>query len=167
MQRSSVLALTVLSVLSFIGGCGMDESPDDRSAALWAISKGGGVSLTVDDLVIREASRLPAEPFRIDGIDLNNQKIDEADLSRLEPLEHLRYLHLYDSGITDAGLAHIARIDSLEELELSYNDITDEGLQKLAPLSKLTTLFARGTGVTPEGADALRAARPGVTIHVR
>ncbi|MEX0715277.1 MAG: hypothetical protein WD066_01750 [Planctomycetaceae bacterium] len=164
MQRRSGFAW---AVLMFAGGCGMAESPDDRAAALWAISKGGGASLTVNDLVIRDATRLPAEPFRVDGIDLNNQKIDEADLAKLESLEHLRYLHLYDSGITDAGLEHIARIASLEELELSYNDVTDEGLQQLAPLANMKTLFARGTGVTPDGAEGLRAARPKLTIHVR
>lgn len=163
MARSVLLfSLALLAV-----GCGFSESPDDRAAAQWVIAQGGTVDLVDQDLPIRDLAKLPAEPFRVDGIDLNERKINEAELAKFIPLKHLRELRLYNTGLTDAGLDHIAQMASLEELEISYNNISDDGIAKLSPLTNLKTLYVRGTGVTPDGVQSLQAGRPGLTVHYR
>ncbi|MEX0703231.1 MAG: hypothetical protein WD069_14140 [Planctomycetales bacterium] len=164
MPRRSWIPLATAVLLA---GCGAAESPDDRAAAEWAIGQGGVVDLVDRDVKVTVLAKLPEEPFRVEGIDLNRRKIDRAGLAKLAPLEELRYLWLYDAGLQDADLEHLARIESLEELEISFNDISDAGLQRLAPLANLKTLYVRKTDVTADGAERLRQQRGGLTVHIQ
>jgi Leucine-rich repeat (LRR) protein len=71
-----------------------------------------------------------------------NSSINDADLKKLELLQHLRFLHLgvqTGEGVTDDGMASIDKLRSLRFLQLA-SAVTDEGLAKLSDLSELQSL---------------------------
>jgi len=85
------------------------------------------------------------------AVDLGERQIDDAALEHLEPLRHLKTLHLYANPIGDAGLAHIQGLTALEFLILNETQLTDAGLVHLKGLTNLHTLVLMNTEVSDEG----------------
>ncbi|MFW6169202.1 MAG: DUF1570 domain-containing protein [Planctomycetota bacterium] len=114
---------------------------------------------------------------------LAHTQVTDAGLTRLGPLEELRWLDLSFTGTSDAGLAPfaesrrleqlnlektritdktldmVARFQDLNELDLSHTAVTDEGVRKLSGLSRLKVLWLTGTRITDEGLSALASLR--------
>jgi hypothetical protein len=98
-------------------------------------------------------------------VNLSGTQARDEDLTFLNRLDGLQYLHLGSTPVTDAGLAHVARMKNLFFLDLSNTRVTDEGLKFLRGLAALRVLDLSGTGVTERGVAELRQALPGLNIH--
>ncbi|HEV3261077.1 MAG TPA: protein kinase [Gemmataceae bacterium] len=83
----------------------------DRTAAVWVLSLGGKV--TIDDGIERTVSAatdLPAGPWTLRRIDLNNNKrVSDDGLKHLSGLSALRELDLTGTQVTAAGAAALAK----------------------------------------------------------
>jgi hypothetical protein len=161
--------LAAVATLVLLAGCGGGRPVDEkgREVAEWVVGKGGTVIVAGSDVRRSRLDQLPDGPLAIRGIDLAGRGIVDRDLKRLEGLQHLRDLNLYQSKVGDKGLDAIAPLHSLVTLELSYTPITDQGLAKLASLRRLEKLYVRGTAVTEEGANALAKQISGLRIERR
>lgn len=131
------------------------DSTEDRSAAKWALSVGGKVTVQLQDgrqVVVTDPTVLPTTAFRVKAIDLHgkSQATDDA-LSVLKELDQITDLNLYQTRITDAGTEHLRDLTSLETLRLSETAITDEGLRNLDGLTKLKMLEIWGTQISNDG----------------
>jgi tRNA A-37 threonylcarbamoyl transferase component Bud32 len=128
----------------------------DRRAAEWVLSIGGTVSLGVDNkppLLIEKGASLPAGPFRLITIGLNeNRKVTDDDLDRLSGLTELSALYLDDTRVTDAALAKVKHLTKLQVLMVNHYfahiprgpAITDAGLAHLQNMKDLHSLGLGG-----------------------
>ena len=92
----------------------------------------------------------------IEKLDLSNQNLGSADLTKLDSFTSLTELNLSGTGVSD--LSALERLTNLETLDLSNTAITNNGLSSLSGLTdKLKNLDISGTRVTaldklvPEG----------------
>ena len=164
MRRSNFIAILVCVVAAGCGGSKRAD-PNARQAAEWALSRGGQVKINEADATLKRGSGIPEGPLTIERIDLNRQKITDADLDKLAGLTNLKYLGLHSAKIGAKGIEKIAALTTLVELELSYTALDDAGLEKLKALPKLEKLFAYGTKVTKDGAEKYRKERPQVNVQ--
>jgi hypothetical protein len=98
------------------------------------------------------------------GVDLDETRVTDNDLVRLQGLPRLRALSLNSTNIGDAGLKNLRGLTSLEELALSATDVTDAGLAHLRGLSNLRTLdldASRGVAAIQSAVSGSGPARPG------
>jgi predicted Ser/Thr protein kinase len=120
----------------------------DRAVAEWAISIGGTVGVKPDDgkpiYSTNHVPSLPKGPFQLQQIFfLNNRRVTDDDMKRLNGLKHLDWLMLTGTTISDAGLEH------------------------LRDLPKLRRVDPRQTRVSAAGVKRLRAAFPGLNVSTR
>ena len=134
-----------------------------------AVHDGACESLIVRDGVTDEGmhmlcGRLPALTY----LDLWGVASLTADgLRAVGGLTTLTFLRLDHCNVTDAGLQELRDLTSLTWLILEFcTDVTDAGLQHLTSLTALTMLSFCGTSTTQAGRNALKAARPALTIYV-
>jgi len=135
------------------------DSPDplaiaddpERRAAEWVLGIGG--QLVLEDIgEISDASKLPAEPFRVRDIMLTDIKqVDDVGLRNLEGLSHLSDLQLGNTSITDDGLKSIGAISSIRSLNIGVTKVSNAGLPYLKRLTSLEQLTLQFTEVTAEG----------------
>ena len=160
----------------------------DRAVAEWVLSKGGTVSFAPQKGPLQSAQKLaelPAEPFVLRTIGLNNCQFhsqDEVAVFSLLPAINRHDLQVYlgDSNIGDQGLAHVVECQDITALffgptnKVTDNGLaalsrhprlvhvglppgtTDAGLKHLAGLPNLERLGAIGTQVTDAGLLELR-----------
>ena len=65
-------------------------------------------------------------------------------------------------------MRHVAQMPKLEEFVIGSAQVTDEGLKYLATSKSLKKISLNGLKqVTAAGIDALKAARPELTVEVR
>jgi eukaryotic-like serine/threonine-protein kinase len=147
------------------------EGPD-RAAAEWVLSLGGAVSITIDGRAgyitfEGKGAKLPAEQFKIYGIDLNGCKFEPADLKQLrglkpfyelamlslelhdEDLKHLEgvpveKLVLFNNHFTGGGLAHLAKFPGLKQVAITLDSVQPEDWQRLKDIAQLETLTVIG-----------------------
>jgi Leucine-rich repeat (LRR) protein len=128
----------------------------DRQAAEWALRLGGKVGIfdknggsflrlgPVDgreDLllpggrtisVVRKLSALPPEEFRLDIIDLiDNKQVTDADVQTVAGLPNLRSLLLNGTAVTDLAIDVLKGLPALEEIDLSRTGVTLAGAERL------------------------------------
>jgi imidazolonepropionase-like amidohydrolase len=84
-------------------------------------------------------------------IDLNNAKIADADLKKLEPFSELEWLDLRITTIGDEGVSHLKNLRKLKFLNLFRTNLSDKGLADLQGLTQLETLLIGGTRVSDDG----------------
>lgn len=84
-------------------------------------------------------------------IDLNNAKISNDDLKKLEPFTELEWLDLRITPIGDEGVAHLKNLRKLKFLNLFRTNLSDKGLADLQGLTQLETFLMGGTKVSDEG----------------
>jgi hypothetical protein len=94
-------------------------------------------------------SRLPL----LEELWLGFTLLDDADLSEVAGLRHLRSLRLFNPNITDKGLAALAGLPSLGELLLAGAPVGDAGMEHVGRLSSLRTLDLQGTKITDAGLE--------------
>ena len=76
----------------------------DRRAAEWVLSIGGVVRVNDQERDIT-AAELPKEPFRLMGVNLqDNKKVTDAGLAHFKDCKNLTVLDLAHTAVTDAGL---------------------------------------------------------------
>jgi hypothetical protein len=155
----------------------------------------GGASVTVDDNgdvsvnIDKTEQPAPLMPLirRLPGltdVSASNRKVDDKCLAHLAGHPTLKYLNLFESGIsdeslkvfktlpslrsipmghakvTDAGLAHLAGLTRLEYVGLRGDDVTDAGLHHLYGLTNLNSVYLGESKVTAAGVARLRRALP-------
>ena len=162
----------------------------DRAAADWICSRGGFVRIRGGGSDIHSVAELPAEPFKLDTIDLGGQDVSDDDLVHLEglkwvtilslaktrvtddglghlrSLECLRVLHLGDTAITGIGLSHLAHLADVMEIWAEFTQISDDGLAQMKNLKGLRCLGIGGTKVTDAGLAQLENLRQLADLHV-
>ncbi|MEQ8786588.1 MAG: DUF1080 domain-containing protein [Pirellulaceae bacterium] len=120
----------------------------DRRAAEYVLSLSGTVK--VDDHPLW-TNKLPVEPFRLTGVNLEHKKgVTDAGLALLADCQHLQALNLRWTGTTDGGLFHFRNCKGLKLLELGPG-VTDEGLAHFRGCRELTRLYLTGEGIGDEG----------------
>jgi hypothetical protein len=92
-------------------------------------------------------------------LNLDQSKVNDADLSILRKTPFLKGLHLANTQITDLGLSDLRYARRLEELVLQNTVVTDDGLLDLPKLKHLHSLNLDGTQVT-EGVGELLKQMP-------
>jgi hypothetical protein len=115
----------------------------ERRAAEWVLSVGGTIGIHVGDehRSIQKTEELPAEPYSVRSVYLDDLEVRESDLVRLLPLRQLGLLHV--GPVTDEGLAIISDMQSLTIFRVAHSPtvarlpMTAEGLQHLACLPNL------------------------------
>ncbi|MCC7423987.1 MAG: hypothetical protein IT428_27295 [Planctomycetaceae bacterium] len=164
-MRVSILIALLLALP--LTGCGGKKHPDPnaRNITEWALTRGGTVTVNEADFPITRGKPLPDGDLTIERIDLDRQKITDADLEKLAGLTNIKHLGLHSAKITQKGIEKLLDFPTLTELELSYTGIDDKGLEKLKSLPKLEKLFLYGTKVTKEGVENFRKERPKVVIQ--
>src|SRR5437868_3520824 len=122
--------------------------PQDRQVAEWALLQGGSVRLEGRADRVRDLTRLPADDFYLELVDLVGTNILPPDLKWLTGLTRLKVLNLPgpmwnpSSGATidySRNLKHLAGLPTLEELTFSYTYLEsikflDSGIEEIAAL---------------------------------
>jgi Leucine-rich repeat (LRR) protein len=128
----------------------------DRTAAEWALNLGGRVAIVPTEggsfvgldpvdgredqmlpggrtiSVIRKPAALPKAPFRVEIIDLNDNKLlTDQDLKAVERLTGLRSLLLSGTAVSDLGLDLLRGLRQLEELDVTRTAVSAAGAQRL------------------------------------
>jgi hypothetical protein len=120
--RSIVLSIIALG---WLAGPPLYADPRDRPVAEWVILVGGSVRLEGVPGRIRDLTKLPADDFHLELVDLVGTNILPPDLKWLTGLTRLKVLNLSgpmwnpSSGATidySRDLKYIAHIPTLEEL---------------------------------------------------
>jgi len=94
--------------------------------------------------------------------------VGDAGMPILAKLTKLEHLGLGGTKVTDAGLPALAALPNLKELSLPGTAVTDKGLMGLSGCKSLTTLnLDAKMKVTQKGTDALKKARPNLTVVVK
>lgn len=94
---------------------------------------------------------------------------NDTALSKLDTLKELRCLEVEGTAITDDGLLALKNYPHLWKVDLSGTAITDKGLRQLAELASLEAVFLGppySKGLSADGIQALRDARPDMTVTV-
>ncbi len=108
-----------------------------QNAAAEIEKLGGKVEFNADKYVVK--------------VDLNNARITDADLKKLEIFSELEWLDLRITQIGDEGVSHLAALRNLKFLNLFRTNLTDKGLANLQGLTQLETLLIGGTKISDEG----------------
>jgi len=124
----------------------------DRTAAEWALKIGGVVNVLAGGQSVHVATRdqLPAAPFVLTEIAVENKKFTPADLDALRGLKNPLIMMMARSGVTDAHLERLKGV-RLRNLGLAGNPATDDGLKHLDGQIELSWLWLNGTKVTDAG----------------
>jgi serine/threonine protein kinase/formylglycine-generating enzyme required for sulfatase activity/Flp pilus assembly protein TadD len=133
--------------------------PHDRDAALWVLSMGGKVIVSVggQERGVSDASQLPKDAFRVVVVDLKDIKaVNDENLANLRSLTACRHLNLDGTGITDVGLKYLKDLDSLEQLRICYTLTTSQGLKHLRRLKSLRCLIMVGARLDDAGVEVLK-----------
>jgi hypothetical protein len=129
--------------------------------------------LTPKQVVLENSRVTDAGLARLQGatllrtLSLGGTAVTDAGLRRLQGMTQLQRLYLFKTGVTDAGLAHLKRLTGLECLDLQYTGVTDAGLAHLQGLQQLRTLRLDGTGVTDAGLPHLGSLAGLQRLHLR
>jgi tRNA A-37 threonylcarbamoyl transferase component Bud32 len=132
---------------------------DEHGVAVWVVSIGGEVHLRKDGqlIIVRKGEELPAEPFRVVGVSLfENKRVRDDDLAKLKKLKDLVRLDLNFTEVGDAGLEHLKGLKVLGILLLSGTNVTDNGLKHLKGLPYLSHLDLNDTQITDDGLEQLK-----------
>jgi len=86
--------------------------------------------------------RLAAEPWvaRLESLSIMGKHLTDSDLDCLGSFSSLRYLDLFDTGLSDVGCQHLTKLLWLEVLVLRSTRVRGPGLEHLAALKKLKHL---------------------------
>ncbi|SIN81955.1 hypothetical protein SAMN05444166_1082 [Singulisphaera sp. GP187] len=90
--------------------------------------------------------------------------VSNADIARIETLNHLKSISIENSKVTDAGLASLAKLKNLEYLNIQNTGATDAGLVYLKGLTKLKEMWVEGTRITEDGKAEFNAAMPNLKV---
>lgn len=157
---------------------------DQRTAAVWAIARGGRVTIGTErkPITIRTVDKLPTEDFRLRTIDLSGAKDISAnelrelgqlpqllglvldgttvgdDLTQVLPnFPKLQALYLRNTQVTDASLPYLGSRQTLRGLALDGTNITNAKLASLLENGHLEKLLLNNTKVSDEAINTLAA----------
>ncbi|HEY1600914.1 MAG TPA: hypothetical protein VGG64_15015, partial [Pirellulales bacterium] len=104
------------------------------------------------------AAQLPAEPFVLYGIELNDcNTVTDKDFARIEGLANLVEFKVRQVPIGDEGVAHLAHQRNLSWLILMNTNTTDAGLVAVGAMAQLNSLVIAGNRkITDAGVAHLR-----------
>ncbi|HEX3655781.1 MAG TPA: SUMF1/EgtB/PvdO family nonheme iron enzyme, partial [Pirellulales bacterium] len=141
-----------------------NQADVERGVANWVLSLGGKVKVTLpatpgqNPVEITAAAQLPAEPFVLYGIELNDcNTVTDKDFARIEGLANLVEFKVRQVPIGDEGVAHLAHQRNLSWLILMNTNTTDAGLVAIGALAQLNSLVIAGNRkITDAGVAHLR-----------
>ena len=143
-----------------IAGAVVETVSEDRSVAEWVLSKGGTVTLKLEDKEqeVSQATQLPSGPFTLVGVNLDSaQPIVDKDLERLGSITSLTVLNLRKQPVGDAGMVYLRSLVNLTSMSLDRTKVGDAGLTELKALTKMAALGLWTTPITNLGLQHLAA----------
>ena len=141
-----------------------EQAATARQIALWIIDKQGAIVVATDRrrLVVRSASALPRQPFRLIAVDLFNNnmarrfQLTDAALAPILPrLSDVEHLDLSYTQVGDRTLKLLVGLKRLKRLRLKMTNVTSRGLEHLLALPELDELDLQGISVTNRGLETL------------
>jgi hypothetical protein len=116
-------------------------------------------NIPADDAGLTDLKRL----MHLKKLRLTDTKV--TDLTFVQTMTQLEELNLNDSSVRDAGLARLHGLNRLRSLELVETNVTDAGLAQLKSLTGLQKLYVGDTAITNAGLKELQQALPNLTIE--
>ncbi len=101
---------------------------------------------------------------RFSTLVLNNTRVGDTGVARLNDLSALTICTLWDTPVGDASVARLAAAKNLFALQLNGTRVTDAGVARLADAKNLTELWLHQTAVTAPMIEHLRRALPACKI---
>ncbi len=109
----------------------------DRKVAEWVLSIGGAIKINETQTEIKAAADLPKEGFTLSLVYLgNNEKVTDADLSRLKDCDNLTWLDLNETKVSAAGLVHLKDCRKLTAIVLDRTQVGDSAVAPLQVTSR-------------------------------
>ena len=158
----------------------MEQSITDEELALF-LSKVPQFDLDLNHTNITGAGLIVIRHWKINRIELDSTKLNDAGMKNVCAVKSLKYLNLRDTRITDRGLSYITNLPELRSLNIenmkkltgaglsglnkdsklsklvaSHSALKDEALQYLSRVKALQTLELGGTDITDRGLSYLR-----------
>jgi serine/threonine protein kinase len=132
---------------------------DDRAAALFVLGLKGSVYVNNNPEEIRDAAKLPKEPFTLAQVYLTEPVKDSA-LAAFDGCKDITLAYLVGTQISNAGLMHLANCTNLASLDLAGTKVDDDAAPIIARFKKLKDLSIDSTSITPKGAREIAKALP-------
>lgn len=156
--------------IDYIGAWKVDSVSDannDRRAAQWVLSIGGGIQVNESPQGIDKPDDLPGRPFQLTGVWLpaNNKATDE-DMANFKGCKNIRLLHLGYTAIGDQGLANFKDCKNLKVLSLVGWKITDDGLENLKDCKDLESLTLYGLKISSVGLAHFKECKKLTTLEL-
>ncbi len=140
---------------------------DDRKAAEWVLSVGGGVEIwesssasrVITTLADLPTGKLSLRVVRLDNIKGGIQPVSDADLLVLAGLERLERVVWVKLPITPAAFDVLSTCPQLADIQLQYNRLGDELWTHLAGVGKLKKFWQNYDGLPVQGIGISRLGR--------
>jgi len=133
----------------------------DRSAAEWAITHGGEVTVVGRTGQVVSVKELPLGEFRLLYVKfVRRLSGDDANLVPLRDLKHLEGVGLDGCRATAAGIAGLAGLPKLQRISCGGVELTDDQIAAFGQLKNLRKLFLSGVRLTPQRLAVLVKALP-------
>lgn len=123
---------------------------EERKAAEYVLSIGGGVRVNYGKGDIKDKKGLPERLFRLTGCNLAFTKATDEGLVNFKECKSLTLLDLSGTHVGDAGLANFKDCNKFTTLVLSGTQVTDAGLTHFKDCARLTRLSLANTQVSNE-----------------
>jgi len=161
---------------SYVETASVDPLPAERMESLIALGFTGAPLASGNNFLDIRYNKLGATPSptdiekllsakaQITWLNLANQNITDAMLSKIGELPNLTRLQIQQNPISDAGIANLEKLQNLETLNIYGTQVTDAALTSIEKLPNLKKLFLWQTQVTPEGVEELRAKLPKLVV---
>lgn len=133
---------------------------EEQKGLQWVKAHGGSVSYA--------RSRKDATAY-IAKVELKNAKLTEENLKeliRLEGLQQVNELNLYNTPVTRSGLQELAALKQLHDLNLGLTPLTDVDARALGQLKELQDLNLSSTNITDKGLKELAGLRQLKTLYL-
>jgi len=123
-------------------------------------------SLSLSDVPVTDAGLAAIKDLpALASLFLRRTDVQGPGLAHLQSLPVLNYLYIHADVLTNDGLKALAGVTFLQDLTLDGVALTPEQLPLLTALSRLRYLCLHGCGLLDEELDALRKARPSLTVR--
>ncbi len=98
------------------------------------------------------------------SLSLSHCKVSASDLSALNQLTNLVWLHLDDTNVNDSIAPMITSLSKLKYLNLVHTAVSNKSLNAISNMKELKEIFLYQSNTTKEGIKHLRAKLPSIKI---
>jgi Leucine-rich repeat (LRR) protein len=99
-------------------------------------------------------------------LSLERTAIGDSGLKHVAGLTNLEWLNLYRTNVGDAGLENFVGLEKLQQLPIGETRVTDAGLPRIAKLKSLIYLGLRGNAITDAGLADLEGMTELTGLHL-